>query len=379
LRKGGIVDMSQVLQTRPDQAATGEYDVELRSVTKRFGPVVAVDNVSLSVWRGEFFSLLGPSGCGKTTTLRMLGGFEFPDTGLVLIAGREMGLLPPYRRPTNMVFQQLALFPHMTVSGNIAFGLEMKKLPRSEIKEQVNQVMELVQLQGLGSRRMDQLSGGQQQRVAIARAIVNKPQVLLLDEPLGSLDLKLRLQMQIELKKLQREVNTTFVYVTHDQREAMTMSDRIGVMRDGLLVQVGTPSEIYERPVNRFVAHFIGDTNLLRGTVASVAGQAVKIVVGDNTFVSTNHSGGLGGGEEVWLSLRYEKVKLGEEAVSMRNVARATVVSSIYRGATVEYELTLGGGVGLRTEAMAGRAILSNMSEVEVGWDEQAGVVFRNE
>jgi len=371
--------MSQVLQTRPDQAATGEYDVELRSVTKRFGPVVAVDNVSLSVWRGEFFSLLGPSGCGKTTTLRMLGGFEFPDTGLVLIAGREMGLLPPYRRPTNMVFQQLALFPHMTVSGNIAFGLEMKKLPRSEIKEQVNQVMELVQLQGLGSRRMDQLSGGQQQRVAIARAIVNKPQVLLLDEPLGSLDLKLRLQMQIELKKLQREVNTTFVYVTHDQREAMTMSDRIGVMRDGLLVQVGTPSEIYERPVNRFVAHFIGDTNLLRGTVASVAGQAVKIVVGDNTFVSTNHSGGLGGGEEVWLSLRYEKVKLGEEAVSMRNVARATVVSSIYRGATVEYELTLGGGVGLRTEAMAGRAILSNMSEVEVGWDEQAGVVFRNE
>ena len=243
--------------------------VELSAITKRFGSVVAVDNVDLEIADGEFFALLGPSGCGKTTTLRMIAGLEFPTEGSLKIFGNEAGTLPPNKRPVNTVFQDYALFPHMTVEANVAFGLKMQRVSKDEIAGRVLEAISLVRLEGLEQRRSQQLSGGQRQRVALARALVNRPKVLLLDEPLGALDLKLRQEMQGELKALQREVGITFVFVTHDQEEALTMADRIGVMNEGELLQVGTPAEIYEHPVNRFVANFIGQTNLLDASVVS--------------------------------------------------------------------------------------------------------------
>ena len=246
-----------------------EPAVGIARITKRFGDVVAVDSLNLDIADGEFFALLGPSGCGKTTTLRMIAGLEFPTEGSLKIYGDEVGTLPPNKRPVNTVFQNYSLFPHMSVEQNIAFGLKMQRVPKREISRRVAEAIQLVQLVGLESRRSTQLSGGQQQRVALARALVNSPKVLLLDEPLGALDLKLRQQMQRELKQLQREIGITFVFVTHDQEEALTISDRLGVMNEGELLQVGTPEEIYEHPINRFVANFIGQTNLLDGTVES--------------------------------------------------------------------------------------------------------------
>ncbi|MDQ3811387.1 MAG: ABC transporter ATP-binding protein, partial [Chloroflexota bacterium] len=252
--------------------------VELCEVTKRFGSHVAVDRVSLSIQQGEFFSLLGPSGCGKTTTLRMVAGFVYPDEGEIRIAGRLVNDVPAYRRDTNLVFQQLALFPHLDVFDNIAFGLRVKrKMRRSEINERVRAVLQLVELGGFEARRIRQLSGGQQQRVAIARALINEPAVLLLDEPLGALDLKLRLQMQLELKAIQQRVGITFLFVTHDQGEALTMSDRIAVMNNGRIEQVASSEEIYSHPMTRFVATFIGDTNLFGGTFVGLDGTDVII------------------------------------------------------------------------------------------------------
>ena len=261
--------------------------VELQGVVKRFGEeVTAVDNVDLTVTDGEFFSLLGPSGCGKTTTLRMVAGLELPTAGSIRIHGEEMGLRPPNKRPVNTVFQSYALFPHMTVAANIGFGREMRKVPKSERREQIDWAIDLVEMGSMAHRKPSQLSGGQQQRVALARALVNRPEVLLLDEPLGALDLKLRHQMQIELKNLQREVGITFVYVTHDQEEAVTMSDRIGVMHDGRLLQVDSPEAIYERPTTRFVADFIGQTNFLEATVAAV--DAVVLANGDRLRLASD-------------------------------------------------------------------------------------------
>ena len=245
------------------------HAVELIGITKRFDEVVAVDNATLTVEDGEFFALLGPSGCGKTTTLRMIAGLEFPTEGSLRIFGDEVGTLPPNKRPVNTVFQNYALFPHMSVEENVGFGLRMKKVPKDQIRGRVQHAIALVRMEGMERRRSAQLSGGQQQRVALARALINSPKVLLLDEPLGALDLKLRQEMQRELKLLQREVGISFVFVTHDQEEALTMSDRIAVMDHGRLLQVGTPEEIYEHPANRFVADFIGQTNLLDGTVES--------------------------------------------------------------------------------------------------------------
>ena len=241
--------------------------VELREVTKKFGEVTAVDQIDLQIGDGEFFSLLGPSGCGKTTTLRMIGGFEMPTSGEVFISGEAQGFKPPFQRPVNTVFQSYALFPHMNIFQNVAFGLQMKKVPKDEIKTRVDEMLELVQLPGMGSRKPNQLSGGQQQRVALARALINHPQVLLLDEPLGALDLKLRKAMQLELKDIQERVGITFIYVTHDQEEALTMSDRIAVMNLGKVLQIGSAQEIYEQPQSRFVADFIGETNYLSGKV----------------------------------------------------------------------------------------------------------------
>src|SRR5688500_5497141 len=260
-----------------DQVATNEGtrlsgtpSIELRDVSKYFGQVPAVNGISLDVRQGEFLTLLGPSGCGKTTTLRMIGGFELPSSGEILIEGEAMGDRPPYRRPVNTVFQNYALFPHMSVGQNVSYGLERAGVPKPERQRRVAEALAMVRLPHVENRKPAELSGGQQQRVALARALVNRPAVLLLDEPLGALDLKLRKAMQLELKQLNREVGATFVYVTHDQEEALTMSDRIAVMNEGRILQLGTPGEIYERPRNRFVADFIGQTNFLTGNVTGV-------------------------------------------------------------------------------------------------------------
>ena len=250
----------------------------LSYVTKRFGDTVAVDDVSLQIEGGEFFSLLGPSGCGKTTTLRMIGGFVYPTTGEVFINGELMAETPPYRRPVNTVFQNYALFPHKTVAQNIAFGLQMKKFSKAEISDAIKRSLDLIQLPDYGDRKPNELSGGERQRVALARALINEPTILLLDEPLSALDLKLRKQMQLELKALQRKVGITFVYVTHDQGEAMTLSDRIAVMNEGRILQVGTPSEIYDSPQNRFVADFIGTSNFFEGILISSNGEFVEVM-----------------------------------------------------------------------------------------------------
>ncbi|MEO2198133.1 MAG: ABC transporter ATP-binding protein [bacterium] len=278
--------------------------VTITGITKRFGDVLAVDNMDLTIADGEFFALLGPSGCGKTTTLRMIAGLEFPTMGSLKIFGEEVGTLPPNKRPVNTVFQSYSLFPHMTVEQNIAFGLKMQRVPKADIDRRTGEAIKLVQLEGLEARRSTQLSGGQQQRVALARALVNSPKVLLLDEPLGALDLKLRQQMQRELKILQREVGISFVFVTHDQEEALTIADRIGVMNEGELLQVGTPEEIYERPANRFVANFIGQTNLLDGTVESKD----TVCLANGTRIPGQSSFGVG--ERVAVSLRPERASL---------------------------------------------------------------------
>ena len=261
--------------------AVPEADIRLDRVSKHFHEVVAVDDLSLDILRGEFFSMLGPSGCGKTTTLRMIAGFEDATAGAIYLGGADVTNLPPFRRDVNTVFQNYALFPHLTVYDNVAFGPRRKHLPESEVRASVGRMLDLVQLRGYDRRKPSQMSGGQQQRVALARALINHPKVLLLDEPLGALDLKLRKQMQIELKRIQTEVGITFVYVTHDQEEAMTMSDRIAVMRAGKIEQLGTPEELYERPTTEFVAGFLGVSNLLDGRVDTVSdGRAVVVLSG---------------------------------------------------------------------------------------------------
>ncbi len=314
--------------------------VGLHGVTKRFGDVAAVDSVDLEVADGEFFSLLGPSGCGKTTTLRMIAGLEFPTEGSIRIFGEEVALAPPNKRPVNTVFQSYALFPHMTVAENVGFGLAMCKVPDTELRRRVAEAIELVRLGGMEHRRPTQLSGGQQQRVALARALVNRPKVLLLDEPLGALDLKLRQAMQVELKDIQREVGITFVYVTHDQEEALTMSDRIGVMNEGRLLQVGTAEDIYERPANRFVADFIGETNFLEGVI--VAEGHVEIGSSHRVRAQTNAPVGTA----VTLMLRPEKIQIHrlEEVVDGRNRLEGTVQHRLYFGDSLFYQIELATG-----------------------------------
>ncbi len=316
-----------------------EPAVQLSGVTKRFGDVVAVDALDLQIRDGEFFSLLGPSGCGKTTTLRMVAGLEYPTEGSIQIYGEEMGLRPPNKRPINTVFQSYALFPHMTVAKNVAFGLEMQKVEASEVVERVARAIDLVRLTGMENRKPTQLSGGQQQRVALARALVNRPKVLLLDEPLGALDLKLRQAMQFELKELQERVGITFVYVTHDQEEALTMSDRIGVMNDGALLQIGTPQEIYEQPQTRFVADFIGETTFVSGVV--VGDGVVRLADGSTVKTSTD----AGPGIEVTLALRPERLFLypeGDTSVAGGNRLNGTVNRRVYLGNSLFYEVDVG-------------------------------------
>src|SRR5438445_3598879 len=282
----------------------------MREVTKRHGTTVAVDHLSLTIRKGEFFAILGPSGSGKTTTLRLLAGFEQPDAGEISIEGQPMQGVPPNRRPVNLVFQNYALFPHMTVAQNVAFGLEMKGLPSAEIGPRVAEALEMVRLVGKQDRLPSQLSGGEQQRVALARALVNRPAVLLLDEPLGALDKQLRLEMEVELKALQERVGITFVCVTHDQEEALTMSDRLAVMHHGRLLQVGTPEEIYTAPASAFVASFIGVSNGLSGRVQEVQGDSAQIAVEGVGLLRGPALPGLYAGRSVLMTIRPELLRL---------------------------------------------------------------------
>jgi spermidine/putrescine transport system ATP-binding protein len=319
--------------------------VALSGVTKRFDKFVAVDDLSLELARGEFFTLLGPSGCGKTTTLRMIAGFERPSEGAIQIEGEDVAALPPHKRPTNTVFQSYALFPHLSVEKNVAFGLKRKGVGKDEIAERVATELKRVGLAGEANRRPAQLSGGMQQRVALARALVNLPKVLLLDEPLGALDLKLRKGLQVELKRIQREVGITFVYVTHDQEEALTMSDRIAVMNHGRVEQVDVPEEIYERPTTTFVAGFIGVSNLMPGSVA--APGMVKLDSGPEVAANT---GSLGAGEGCAAVVRPEKlrVELAEESGAAADGSpqvEGVVESSIYLGTATQIVVNLGGDV----------------------------------
>ena len=329
-----------------------EVDVRLERVTKRFGDAVAVDDLSLDVAEGEFFSLLGPSGCGKTTTLRMIGGFEEPTLGTIYLGGRDVTDLPPYKRDVNTVFQSYALFPHLDVFENVAFGLKRRRVAKEEIKERVEDALRLVQMTGFGQRKPGQMSGGQQQRVALARALVNHPKVLLLDEPLGALDLKLRKQMQLELKTIQQEVGITFIYVTHDQEEAMTMSDRLAVMRSGAIEQIGGPEEVYEHPQTMFVAGFLGASNLLPGEITGPSnGRTTIQTTGGDRLVADPERVPAGAGPAVKVGVRPEKITIVSEdgdAPSDRNHVRGVIRMATYIGVNYQYEVEGPGGQMMR-------------------------------
>ncbi len=327
-----------LFRSRRERKLGEHIAVRLEGVTKRFGDQKAVEDVNLEVRDGEFFSLLGPSGCGKTTLLRMIAGFETPDEGRVIIGGRDMTQVPPYLRPVNTVFQNYALFPHMTVEQNIAFGLRMKKMPRDEIARRVQWALELINLPGYEKRRPDQMSGGQRQRIALARALVNEPEVLLLDEPLSALDLKLRQELRVDLMNLQERLGITFIFVTHDQEEALVMSDRIAVMNKGRIEQLGPTEEIYELPQTAFVARFIGDSNLI--PAQAIEPRKVKTALGE--FVLDDEDA-LTPGQEVLLSIRPEKIRLFREKPNLPNVFRARVDDIIYTGSENQYVLVAGG------------------------------------
>jgi spermidine/putrescine transport system ATP-binding protein len=361
-----------------DKRVPGDV-VELRDVTRTFGDVVAVDHVTLGIRQGEFFALLGPSGCGKTTTLRILAGFERPTSGDVYLRGRRVNDVPPYRRETNLVFQQLALFPHMDVYDNVAFGLHVKRRPAAETSERVRRVLELVELTGFERRRMHEISGGQQQRVAIARALVNEPAVLLLDEPLGSLDLKLRVQMQRELKAMQRRSGATFVYVTHDQGEALAMADRIAVMQSGRIAQVGSPEHIYTRPATRFVAHFIGDTNIIPVTVGErdASGILTLEAKGGVRFPAADPE--MRTGETRNVSLRPEKIHIGAPHAARPNGHPGKVLDVTFLGPLTRYEVTVGEDLRLVVQAQTeSEEHFRKDDAVSLSWPPSALVVLKD-
>lgn len=342
-------------------------DVELKNVTKKFGEIVAVNNVSFKIERGEFFSLLGPSGCGKTTILRMISGFEKPTSGEIYIKGELMTDVPPFKRPTNLVFQHLALFPHLNVYDNISYGLKIKKLPKDEIQRRVKEILELVRLSGYEKRKITQLSGGEKQRVAIARALVNEPTVLLLDEPLGPLDLKLREEMVVELKRIQREVGTTFIYVTHDQGEALTMSDRIAVMKKGEVLQIGTPVEIYERPKSEFVAEFIGRSNIFKGIytngIVDVENLERKIIVNPKIQINNDTS--------VMVCIKPEKIAIGRTLKGLDNILNAEIKEAYYQGLNTTYKVLLKNGslITVIKPNIRGSELYKPGESVNIGWN----------
>ncbi|MEK0083176.1 ABC transporter ATP-binding protein [Benzoatithermus flavus] len=321
--------------------------IEVEEVSKRFGhgegAVLALDRVSLTIAGNEFFTLLGPSGCGKTTLLRMIAGFEEPSAGTIRLAGQPLDHLPPFRRPVNTVFQSYALFPHLTVAENVAFGLEMQRRPKSEIEAEVRRALAMVRLEGLAGRYPRQLSGGQQQRVALARALANRPRVLLLDEPLSALDLKLRKEMQLELKRLRAETGITFIFVTHDQEEALTMSDRIAVMDHGRVLQVGTPAEIYDRPRTRFVADFIGETNLIEAVCTGAGeGGGTRFRLAGGEELAVPDTNGIAPGTKATLAIRPERIELVDPASAA--ALAATVEAVVYLGTDTVYRARLADG-----------------------------------
>jgi spermidine/putrescine transport system ATP-binding protein len=347
-------------------------------VTKRFGEFTAVDSITLDIHEGEFFTLLGPSGCGKTTTLRMIAGFEEPNGGEILVGGNDVAGLPAHRRPTNTVFQSYALFPHLTVRDNVAYGLKRKRIDKAEIDERVTAELERVGLGNEGHRKPSQLSGGQQQRVALARAVVNLPKVLLLDEPLGALDLKLRKALQLELKGIQKEIGITFVYVTHDQEEALTMSDRIAVMNRGIVEQVAVPEEVYERPETTFVAGFIGVSNLMPGTVRSLSGQIATVELEAGVTVESK-ANGLATGERCHAVVRPEKLYVTPkgEAVAAHaeneQSVEGVVTSSIYLGTATQLVVELKGGARMtvlcpNTNEAERQSLPGGGAEVKLAW-----------
>ncbi len=330
--------------------------LELRSLTKHFGSFVAVDELSLVIASGEFLTFLGASGSGKTTTLRMIAGFEPPTGGEILMGGAPITRLPPFKRDINTVFQHYALFPHMSVRQNVEYGLRMKGVPPAERATRVEQALEMVQLEELGARAPRQMSGGQQQRVALARALVNRPRVLLLDEPLGALDLKLRKEMQLELKHLQTGLGITFVYVTHDQEEALTMSDRIVLMRQGRIAQIGSPRDLYDRPASRYVADFVGETNVLAGVVAESGGGDAALRVGEAVLRGPAERP-LAVGERAWLAVRPEAITMEPAGAAAPGVNRvsATVTEAVYAGSAVRVHAALADGQKLVANLPPGR------------------------
>ena len=327
--------------------------VSLQGVSKRFGEVTALREVSLDVQPGEFLTLLGPSGCGKTTLLRVLAGFESPDAGTLRLSAKDVTHVPPHLRPVNTVFQHYALFPHRTVSGNVAFGLEMQRRPRTEIAEKVARALDLVRLTGLGDRRVDQLSGGQKQRVALARAVVLEPEVLLLDEPMSALDRKLRQEMQVEVKNLQERLGTTFIFVTHDQDEALTMSDRIAVMTEGRIDQVGTPEALYERPRTRFVAEFLAVRNIFVASVVGVAGSRALLRTADGLELTAFDDGGFQPGAAATVGVRPERITLGEAG---ENRLPGLLDDEIYLGDRTDWRVRLDQGAVVTVAENAAQA-----------------------
>ena len=366
---------------QPWNDPTAKPFIEFRNVTKRFGSFVAVDNQSLVIYEREFHALLGPSGCGKTTLLRMLAGFEEPTEGSIWLDGKPLSGVPPHKRPVNMMFQSYALFPHMTVEANIAFGLKQDKLPKEEIDARVAEMLRLVKMEKFAKRKPDQLSGGQRQRVALARAVAKRPKVLALDEPLGALDKKLREETQFELISLQEQLGLTFVIVTHDQEEAMTVADRISVMDHGVIIQVATPAEIYEAPNSRYVADFIGSVNIFEGNVESSSAERTRLTCGDGLTVDAA-TGGATKGATAWFAVRPEKVRIAHTEPAGKNVnaVHGEVWDIAYFGDMTLYNVKLASGKEVRAVLLnATRSVerpITWEDKVWLSWDADGGVIL---
>ena len=354
----------------------GEPIVSIVNVEKFYGKNKVVNNLNMNIEEGEFLTMLGPSGCGKTTTLRMIAGFEDATTGIIKVENERVEDKEPYERNVNTVFQNYALFPHMTVYENIAYGLNIKKVPKNEVKERVEEILELVQLKGFEKRKPDQMSGGQKQRVAIARALVNRPKVLLLDEPLGALDLKLRKQMQVELKRLQRKLKTTSVYVTHDQEEALTMSDRIAIMNGGNLEQIGTPDEIYEKPKTKFVAGFIGESNILEGVVTKIENGRLEIAAECGNIQTYDE--GFKVNETLYVSIRPENMKYSKTPVEGFSLV-GCVKDHIYVGALIKTIVALSNGDEIKINRLPSEEQIKENEVVYLYWDDKSGVPIKRQ